>query len=390
MRSILDVPPQTAGRDALLAMLNAVMRGACRDLEHSETLPPATYVSDEFFALEAEKIFKPGWVCVGHVSQVAEAGDYFTLDLFDEMLVIARGRDNVIRTLSRICTHRWAPLIEGMGNTKLFSCPFHKWGFDLTGKLLGAPLMDKVEFRPEDCDLTRFPTEVIDGFIYVNLSGDAPALHPQLSDLSKKLAKFKLNELVVAGEYNYDCKFNWKIMVETFMECYHHIAAHPETFEAAFPARLSYIEDGRPAWTSGVAPARETVRDEEITIGLPLLSTDLNTFDQRCFQLFLIYPFHMINIWPDRVYWFRSQPAGADRTIVQTYVLARPEAKTMPDYKTIMKKEMQFVDKVNLEDFNVNNMQQLGAKTAAARPGRLSHLEKAVWQLSDYIRAKIV
>ncbi|MBB5373040.1 aromatic ring-hydroxylating oxygenase subunit alpha [Acidocella aromatica] len=356
MRSILDVPPQTAGRDALVAMLNAATRGACRALEHAETLPPSTYVSDEFFALEVEKIFKPGWVCVGHVSQVPEAGDYFTLDLFDEMLVIVRGRDSVIRTLSGICTHHWAPLVEGKGNIKLFSCPFHKWGFDLTGKLLGAPLMDKVEFHQNDCDLPGFSTEVVDGFIYANLSGDAPSLAPQLADLSAQLAKFKLDELIVVGEYSYDCKSNWKIMVETFMECYHHIAAHPETFEASFPARLSYIEDGHPAWTYGVSPARETVRDEDILIGTPLLSDDLTTFDRRCFQLFLVYPFHMINIWPDRVYWFRSQPVAANRTMVQTYVLARPKARDMPGYEAFMEKEMQFVDKVNLEDFAVKKI----------------------------------
>lgn len=369
-------------------LIAAVAAGANRDLATSETLPPAAYTSKAFYDLEVEKVFRPGWVCVGHVSQAAEPGDYFTVDLFNEMLVVVRGKDEVIRTMSRICLHRWAPLVNGEGNTKLLSCPFHKWGFDLEGRLLGAPLMDQVSFEPGSCRLPQFRTEINEGFIYVNMSGEAAPLGEVLKDFSAHVARFRLDDLVVAGSIAYDCRFNWKIMVETFMECYHHIAAHPETFEASFPARMSFIEDGREGWTLGYSPARDSVPDDEILIGTPMLSDDLTPLEARAFQLYLIYPSHLISIWPDRVYWFRSQPAGPGRTLLQAYVLVRPEARDMPGFDALMAREMRFLDTVNLEDIAVNEMQQLGAATGTAETGRLSHLEKAVWQLSDFIRAK--
>jgi phenylpropionate dioxygenase-like ring-hydroxylating dioxygenase large terminal subunit len=386
----LDVPPASSDPDRLTGLLEAIAADTGRAFQHSQTLPPESYVSDAFFALESKKIFKPGWICIGHSSQLAAPGDYFTLDLLDELLVVVRGRDHTIRTLSRVCPHRWAPLASGRGNAKRFSCPFHKWAFDLTGKLLGAPLMELVDFCPQDQSLPAFRTEIVDGFIYVNLSGNAEPLTPQLQGLSARLARFNLGELVVAGERHYDCQFNWKIMVETFMECYHHIAAHPETFETAFPARLSYVEEGQPAWTSCIAPAREAVPDSDILIGTPWLGEDVMESDARSFQLFLVYPFHLINVWADRVYWFCSQPVSANRTLLQTYILLRPEARGMPLYDEMMEKEMAFMDRVNQEDFAVNNMQQIGARTGTARPGRLSHLEKAVWQLADYVREKIL
>ena len=55
---------------------------------------------------------------------------------------------------------------------------------------------------------------------------------------------------------SYECDFNWKIVVETFMECYHHLGAHAATFEPSFPARMSWTEDARPAWTLGHAAVK--------------------------------------------------------------------------------------------------------------------------------------
>lgn len=388
MTALADVMPTIDDGRSVDDLISAVAAGANRDLAHSETLPPAAYVSQAFYDIEVEKVFKPGWVCVGHVSQVAGPGDYFTLDLFNEMLVVVRGRDDVVRTMSRICLHRWAPLVTGAGTAKTLSCPFHKWGFDLEGRLMGAPLMDRVSFDPGSCRLPQFRTAISDGFIYVNLSGDAEDLSETLSGFSKQVAKYDLANLIVAAQLDYDCKFNWKIMVETFMECYHHIAAHPETFEVSFPARMSYIEDGEDGWTFGVSPARDTTPDDQILIGLPKLTDDLTPVEARAFQLYLVYPSHLIAIWPDRVYWFRSQPDGPARTRLQTLVLVRPEARSMPGFDALMTRELGFLDTVNLEDIAVNEMQQLGAATGTAAAGRLSHLEKAVWQLSEFIRAR--
>jgi len=132
------------------ALLSAVLAGANQPLAQATTLPPEAYTSDAFFRLEVERIFRKQWLVIGHVSQLAKPGDYFTLDLLGEMLVVVRAADR-IRALSRICLHRWAPLVNGSGNTRRFSCPFHKWAYGLDGRLLGAPLMDQIEFDPHNC-----------------------------------------------------------------------------------------------------------------------------------------------------------------------------------------------------------------------------------------------
>jgi hypothetical protein len=54
-----------------------------------------------------------------------------------------------------------------------------------------------------------------------------------------------------------------------------------------------------------------------------------------------------------------------------------------------MAAEREFLLVVNDEDIAVNEMQQRGAATRSAAPGRFSHLEKALWQLADYVRERI-
>jgi phenylpropionate dioxygenase-like ring-hydroxylating dioxygenase large terminal subunit len=373
---------------SLNAILDAVKSGAGRNLAEAETLPPQAYVSEAFFAREVETVFRPGWVCVAHVSQLPQVGSYFTIDLFDERLLVVRGKDDVIRAMSRICLHRWAPVAEGCGTAKIFSCPFHKWAFDLDGVLLGAPLMEGVRFEADGKRLPQIRTATLDGFVYVNFDGGAPELEIALAGFSASLAKFRLEELQPMFELSYECKFNWKIMVETFMECYHHIAAHPETFERDFPARLASVDDGAASWTRGTSHLRPALADDHLKIGLPLLSEHLTAEEHRAFYMYLAYPSQLITIMPDRVYVFRSQPRGAALTSLQVAVLARPEAWELPNYQQLCAAEKAFADRINLEDIAVNTLQQLGAATRSATPGVLNHLEKAVWQLADYIREK--
>jgi phenylpropionate dioxygenase-like ring-hydroxylating dioxygenase large terminal subunit len=381
------IQPEKSPGVAIEALLQAVLAGSHQPLIRATTLPPEAYTSEAFFELEVERVFRTEWLVIGHVSQLREVGDYFTIDLLGEMIVVVRAADR-IRALSRICLHRWAPLVNGAGNTRRFSCPFHKWAYGLDGRLLGAPLMDNVEFDAQSCRLPEYRTEIVDGFIYLNFSGDAAALGPQLSELSGTLARLAPENWVVGTTLDYDCQINWKIVVETFMECYHHIAAHPETFERAYPARQTYVEDGRSAWTVGHAPARPDLPDAQITAGFPDLGA-LTAQERHEFRLYLVYPYQLFNVLPDRTFWFCLQPQSATRTRFQAHILVRRDALGEPGYPQKMAAERDFLVVVNDEDIAVNVMQQRGAATRSAVPGRFSHLEKALWQLADYVRERI-
>ena len=203
-------------------------------------------------------MFRQDWVCIGTVHQIPKVGDYFTLDVVGEPLVVVRAQDGV-HVLSRACLHRWAPVASGSGNTKVFVCPFHKWAYDLTGRLVAAPFMEKAEhFDSAECKLPEFRSHVIPdlGFIFVNISGDAKPIGTRLDSFIEKYGNWKVKELSLGSHSVNEFDFNWKIQIETAMECYHHIGAHSTTFEPIQPARLSSCDDSEEGWTVCHSPSR--------------------------------------------------------------------------------------------------------------------------------------
>ena len=92
------------------------------------------YVDDEYFAYEKATVLEAGWHCVGRVDELPEKGDYRTLTLFDEPIIIVNAGDG-IKALSNLCRHRGMPLAQGCGNARMFVCPYHAWSYKISGDL---------------------------------------------------------------------------------------------------------------------------------------------------------------------------------------------------------------------------------------------------------------
>jgi hypothetical protein len=65
--------------------------------------------------------------------------------------------------------------------------------------------------------------------------------------------------------------------------------------------------------------------------------------------------------------------------------MLQPETTKLPDFAKMMAIQDKTFDVINLEDIDVNVMQQVGAKSGMVKSGRLSHLEKAIWQLNQFV-----
>ena len=87
------------------------------------SLPPQAYVSPELLDLEIREIFEKSWLCVGREEYVPNGGDYFTIDVMGEPVIIVRGTDGKVRALNSACRHRFMPVVQDKGNAKRFTCP---------------------------------------------------------------------------------------------------------------------------------------------------------------------------------------------------------------------------------------------------------------------------
>lgn len=201
-------------------------------LAEASTLPPMCYTSREFYDLEVERIFLKEWLNVGRVDEIPNPGDYYTLTLLGEPVVVCRDQDGDVQCMSTVCRHRAAEVVEGKGNRKRFQCPYHLWTYSLKGELVGAPLMDEARgFDKRKVCLPKLRVEVWEGFIFVNFDLTAAPLGPKLAPVSAALANYRLSELRSRILEERECPFNWKFMLDNFMEFYHVMGLHKGTHD---------------------------------------------------------------------------------------------------------------------------------------------------------------
>lgn len=355
-------------------------------LEQAWTLPPRAYTDPRVFAAEKRRIFQRGWTCVARVEQVANPGDYRCVDLLDQPIVVVRGRDGVIRALSRVCAHRAMPVAEGAGNTTRFVCPYHHWTYELDGQLRSAPMMQGAEgFDPARCRLPALRVETWRGFVLVNADPDAAPLAPALAGLDGLVANYRFEELVVVDTQTFDSPWNWKILVENFMEAYHHIGTHQHTLEPLYPARASLVEDNADApWALLRMPARPGVDHEAALPAFP----GLTEAQRRELVAGCVFPSLLFAATESTVVWYQLAPAAHDRMTLHIHLLLRPEvAALLDDHARTQLRET--VRAVHLEDIAANEGPWRGLNAPLTGQGRLSPYEKAIWQLNRWWAARM-
>ena len=177
-------------------------------VKEAELLPQETYTSEKFWAFEKYAIFSREWLCVAHVNEVPNVGDYLPLTVLNEPVVVVRDEKLNVRVLSAICRHRGHPLVGGvvenphpgrcMNGSRLI-CPYHNWVYGLDGRLLGAPSMSEttpVSVLRDKTHLPEIRSEIFHGLIFLNFHDDSPPLAPSLAKLDCEFAGYGLEKLI--------------------------------------------------------------------------------------------------------------------------------------------------------------------------------------------------
>src|SRR5262245_59505698 len=178
----------------------------------ARTLPQRYFNSEEVFASERERIFATHWLCVGHQSQLATAGEYFLQEVAGESLIILRDHQGALHGFYNVCRHRGTRLCEQPCGSlhATIQCPYHAWTYTLDGKLLGAPHMDEVAgFDKAQYSLREVALSMWEGFIFVYLAGDTQPLETAFAPLAGKFAKWNLTKLRSAKRIGYFVRANW-------------------------------------------------------------------------------------------------------------------------------------------------------------------------------------
>ena len=298
--------------------------------EAGYAMPAAYYTSAEFLELEIEEVLRREWMCLGHIGEIAGAGDYFTTDLLGEQLIVSRGMDGEVRVLSNVCRHRGNRVAEGAGNTRKFVCRYHTWSYDTAGGLVSAPLMKgQTGFDRARCGLPVFASEVWNGWVFVNLDGRAAPLAPRLEGLSDVVSNYHPGDrhLVFIEEDRWAC--NWKALFENFMEGYHLSATHLHTLHPITPTKLCRKMASGEGWTGYHA-----FYDPDYPPRGPF-HPDLTEEERRNSPMFGIYPNLVVGMATNFTLFMCLRPDGPDHVCIRWGVTGLnddPKADLVRDY----------------------------------------------------------
>jgi choline monooxygenase len=331
------------------------------DISRAWTLPAHAYTGPEIFRAEKEKVFSRTWQVAGHASLVAKPGDYFTVEVADEPLLIVRGEDKKLRGFYNVCRHRAGPPAQGCGSRKLFRCGYHGWTYALDGALISATEIDGMEgFRPEDFRLVPVRTEEWFNFVFVNLDSQAPPLVETLGELPIQVAKFPFGEMKLFERRTYEMKCNWKTYIDNYLEGYHLPSVHPGlNWELDYNGYVvephaHYVRQYSPI--RGAQPGDSTPRRYEE--GCEDLSADY----------FWIFPNWMLNCYPDNVSLNIVQPLDAERSlaIFEWYLPEKDHGSAAA------KASVDFSDQIQAEDVAICETVQRNLHSRSYVRGRYS------------------
>lgn len=348
-------------------------------LEQAWTLPPTAYVSDAVYALELERILRRSWIPLARLDQIPEPGDYLSLDLAGQPVMVVHGTDGEVRVLSRICRHRAADIAPVSGRRKLFTCPYHAWAYDTSGRLVRAPLMEGAEALKEaDCALPQIRTEIWEGFVLANLDPEAAPLAPQIETYTRHFANFKLAELEVVRTLTWESDWNWKVLVENFMEAYHHTGTHAQSLEPEFHAADSSVLDSDGPWSILHMPAAAHHQTTS-----PELISGLTESQRRDIVAAVVFPHFMLLTYSGGVAWYQVTPHGPGRLTLNIHLCLPRSSRDLPVREAITEGAAAAFAHIHAEDIEANDLVWRGLNAPLTEQGRLSPLERSIWQLNQ-------
>jgi phenylpropionate dioxygenase-like ring-hydroxylating dioxygenase large terminal subunit len=195
---------------------------------YGRSLPQHFYSDTHVFESDIRFIGETQWLLVDHASRIPRAGDYFIFKVGRESVIVVRDKQLHVRAFYNVCRHRGSLIcLNSAGNASAFTCPYHAWTYDLTGRLIGASSMPS-NFDKKAHSLRPVHVQVESGLIFLNFAdGEPPSFDEFIAPTRPFLAPHDFDTAKAAVQIIYPTEANWKLVVENFLECYHCKPAHP-------------------------------------------------------------------------------------------------------------------------------------------------------------------
>jgi Rieske 2Fe-2S family protein len=377
----------------------AVTSSVDRQMPLERSLARASYVDEAEFSRERDAVLFADWFCAGRAEQVAGTGDFLTIGVAGESVLVVRGQDGGLSGFYNLCRHRGSRLVSpGDGDpadaagpsgcfTGAIRCPYHGWTYGLDGSLRSAPFLP--DLRRHRSALGLHPVDVAEwgGFLFVRLDprGDGrDSLLAWLGEMPARVAGYPLAELRTGYRLVYRVAANWKVILENYNECYHCGPVHPELCDLVPAFRGGGAELD---WDSGIEHRAGaytfTVTGTTNRAPFPGLSEQ----ERNRHKGELVLPNLMLSLSADHVVAFTAWPRSAGQTTVACDFLFHPDEIAQPGFDPM--DAVVFWDLVNKQDWAICELVQDGMASRRFTAGYLAPMEQPSADVGRHVVSRL-
>lgn len=352
-------------------------------------LAPWAYTNAEVFELEYEAFFLRRWQLVGHISEVAEPGDYMSGDIGRDNIIVIRGKDDRLRAFLNVCRHRGSRILEGAGSCRgVIRCPYHGWTYRLDGSLMAVPQEETFpDFDRSSYGLHEISLEIFHGLVFVRVRGQGRTVAELFAHTGSYFEKYDVASYVMCAETTTQIwDVNWKVAWDNYLENYHIPIGHPGL------NRLIRRNDEGEELADGVSYGAFVMQEKLSNIDVERqYQQQLHHANQRLpedihgkWVQFGVAGNLGIDLYPEMLDIFQLVPLSVDRTLVRAVFYGHPDPT--PEEIELRRLNRLINDPVNEEDRMLCTRVQRGLRTTGYRPGPLSSRESGVLDFHAMVR----
>ena len=368
------------------------------DALEDRSLPGWLYFDPEFFEAEKTAFLRMAPQVVCHDSEIAEPGEWRSLEYLGESVIVIRGDDGVARAFANVCRHRGSRLVDGTGGCgKVLTCPYHAWSYARDGQLVGVPHRSEYPgLRPQELGLKPLALENWRGFLFVAPeppsaslgTGGAPSVAEMMAPYEAEVAPYRFEALRAIGRVTLRPRpLNWKTIADNYSDHLHIAVGHPgltrlfgRNYRIEAEAHVDRME-GDLVETESANPSERAYQKY-----LPQ-AEHLPPSHRRKWLYYKLFPNVAFDIYPDQVDFMQFLPVSATETVIREISYALPDERR--EMRAARYLNWRINRRVNAEDTDLIRRVQLGMQSASYEAGPLGTSEVCLRSFARKLRTLI-
>jgi carnitine monooxygenase subunit len=354
------------------------------------SLPGWLYFDPEFFEAEKKAFLRAAPQVVCHESEIANAGEWRTLEYLGESVVVIRGDDGEVRAFSNVCRHRGSRLVDGTGGcAKVLTCPYHAWSYSRDGRLVGVPHRGEYPgLQTEKLGLLPVALENWHSFLFVTLESGSPSVAEMMAPYEDEVARYRFEDLRVMDRVTLRPRpLNWKTIADNYSDHLHIPVGHPgltRLFERNYRVEA---KDHVDRMEGNLVETESANRSERAYQRLLPAVDHLPPSHQRKWLYYKLFPNVAFDIYPDQVDFMQFLPVSATETVIREISYALPDDRR--EMRAARHLNWRINRRVNEEDTVLITRVQQGMGSPSYKAGPLGTSEVCLRSFAKKLRTMI-